>query len=499
MASIDNKIRELRDDFELFSTGLLKIKNKAGELVPFALNEAQRYIYQRLEDQIARTGMVRAVILKGRQQGCSTFVTARFFHKTVLGFGKKTYILTHEQAATDNLFAMTQRYLENYPEALRPELGAANAKELVFTRLDSGYKIATAGNRGAGRSATAQFLHGSEAAYWPAAQEHLSGIMQTIPMEKGTEIILESTANGIGNVFHEIWKKGVAEEGGWQAIFVPWYWQQEYRVDDATVSLTDTDIEYGSLYDLDRQQIAWRRYKINEMGDERLFMREYPSTPAEAFSVSDDQSLITGDIVAKARKVSAMAQGAKVIGVDPARFGNDKTVLTIRQGRVSEIINRVKDQDTMQVAGIVVQAIKKYQPRAVFIDLGGLGAGIVDRLRELGFSEIVHGVNFGGKPLQYEKYFNKRAEMWGEMKAWLAEPPVQIHDDDDLEMDLCGLHYSYDSLGRLKLESKEEAKKRGIKSPDAGDSLALTFAMPVNENDFIPIDSFQPSVRGMGY
>lgn len=499
MKPVDLKVKELRDNFELFSSSLLKIKNKAGELVPFRMNEAQKYIHQRLEDQIARTGMVRAVILKGRQQGCSTYVTARFFHKTVLGFGKRTYILTHEQAATDNLFAMTQRYLENYPNVLRPELGASNAKELVFTRLDSGYKVATAGNRGAGRSATAQLLHGSECAYWPAAQEHLSGIMQTIPMEDGTEIILESTANGIGNVFHEIWRKGVADEGGWQAIFVPWFWQREYRIDDESILLSDSDLEYGDLYGLDRQQIAWRRYKINEMGDERLFMREYPSTPAEAFSVSDDQSLIAGDVVAKARKASTYAHGAKVIGVDPARFGNDKTVLTIRQGRVSEIIGRIKDQDTMQVTGLVVQTINKYNPKAVFVDMGGLGAGIVDRLRELGYSNIVHGVNFGEKAIKQDKYFNKRAEMWGEMKAWLTEPPVQIHDDDDLEMDLCGLHYSYDSLGRLKLESKEDAKKRGIKSPDAGDSLALTFAMPVAEDDVIPPQRYQPSVSGMGY
>ena len=88
-------------------------------------------------------------------------------------------------------------------------------------------------------------------------------------------------------------------------------------------------------------------------------------------------------------------------------------------------------------------------------------------------------MNCGGTPLEELKYVNKRAEMWGLMKEWLGEKPVQIPDDNRLETDLCGLRYNYDSKSRLKLESKEDAKKRGIKSPDDGDALALTFAFPV--------------------
>lgn len=483
------------NNFKEYAHSFLKVKNKAGEIVPFRLNAAQEYIHTQLEKQKKETGMVRAEILKGRQQGCSTYVEGRFFHKTTTNFGIQSLILTHEQAATDNLFGMTQRYYENLPDALKPALSASNAKELSFSKLDSSFKVATAGNKGAGRSVTAQLLHGSEVAYWPSAEDHLAGIMQTIPLEPGTEIIFESTANGIGNVFHSIWNSK-----DWLQIFVPWYWQSEYRC--SNVDLNDEDFEYGELFDLDREQMQWRRRKIGELGnDVKLFMREYPSSPAEAFSVSDEKSLISSVFVQKARKAAAEydRSAPKIIGVDPARFGDDSTVIYIRQGRIAERIAKVRGKDTMEVVGIIINAINRYTPDAVYVDVGGIGAGIYDRLKEMNY-RMVRDVNFGSEPLDKKKYINKRAEMWGIMNEWLSNPPAQIPDDDDIEIDLCGLRYSYDSHGRMKIESKEDAKKRGIKSPDDGDALALTFAFPVRPKhiESSRIITFNTTVSGMG-
>lgn len=442
----------------------------------------------------------KTYICEGLVSHNSTYIEARFFHKTITNFGKKTFILTHEQAATANLFEMTDRYYQNLPERLKPELSASNAKELSFKKLDSSFVVATAGNKGAGRSATAHLFHGSEAAYWPSAEDHQAGIMQTIPMERGTEIVLESTANGIGNMFHRVWQQGESNDGGWIAIFVPWFWQQEYRHEG--VELGDEDYEYGKIFGLDKQQMQWRRYKIGELGgDVKLFMREYPSSSAEAFSVSSDKSLIDSFKVQVARKAVATPDNSapKIIGVDPARFGNDSTSMFIRQGRISERIKKVKGKDTMEVVGEVISAMNTYKPDAVFVDQGGIGAGIYDRLKELGYVNVF-AVNFGGDALDKKKYFNKRSEMWCLMRDWISSQPAQIPDDDVLETDLCGLHYSYDSDGRTKLESKDDAKKRGIKSPDDGDALALTFAMPVKRKEFNKgsFGSFKPSVTGFG-
>jgi hypothetical protein len=166
--------------------------------------------------------------------------------------------------------------------------------------------------------------------------------------------------------------------------------------------------------------------------------------------------------------------------VDPARFGSDRTVIAMRQGRQADILETLSGKDTMEVVGYVVRAIKKYAPDAVLIDIGGLGAGVYDRLREMGYSQC-QPVNAGEKAMDSDRYINKRAEMWDGLKQWLYAGGVSIPDEDAIQADLCGLQYSYDSRGRLKLESKEDSKKRGLRSPDNGDALAMTFALPISE------------------
>ena len=483
-------------DFPTYAREWLKIRDKPGTIRPLILNVAQAYVHQKLEEQLKETGMVRAVVLKGRQMGMSSYIAARFYHHTVTSPGKRTYILAHEQAASDNLFAMAQRFHEHYPEILKPALRASNAKELSFSSLDSGYKVATAGNKGAGRSDTAQYVHGSEVSFWSNAESHLSGLLQTVPLLPGTEIVFESTACGIGNTFHDVWCQGVLKEGGWQAIFVPWTWQPEYVINDENIKVDDEDMAYGKMYDLTIPQLRWRRYKIGELGSPLQFKQEYPMTAAEAFEVSNDMAFMKDEVVVAARKSISTAFGPKIIGVDPARSGRDNTVIMIRQGRVAEVVEVVKGDDTMVVVSKILQALRKYSPDAIFIDVGGLGAGIVDRLRELGY-RMVRGVDFGSSPLDKNRYVNKRAEMYGLMKEWVGDPPCQIPDDDLLQQDLCGLQIDrFDQHNRVVLESKDAFKKRFKRSPDRGDALALTFAFPVRDAEAERLD--MASFSGLG-
>ncbi|MGL6289241.1 MAG: hypothetical protein ACRC2H_00975 [Silanimonas sp.] len=483
------ELRQLRGNFELYAPAALKIREKNGAVRPFRLNAAQREIHRRIEEQLSATGKVRALILKGRQQGCSTYVEGRFYWRVSGEFGKTAFILTHKQDATDNLFGMASRYHEHCPPELQPSTKRANAKELYFDKLDSGYKVATAGGPGSGRSSTAQYFHGSEVAFWPNAEDHMAGMGQIIPNAPGTEIILESTANGLGNLFHKFWQ--LAERGASEyiAIFIPWFIQEEYRLRaPEDYVLDDDEVEYAEINGCDRDQMWWRKRKIEDdfQGDENYFKQEYPANAVEAFVNVGSDPFIKPALVLKARApgIPLKRSGPLIVGVDPARFGDDSTGIIRRHGRVAYGLERINKADGMAVAGRVVRILIDEEPDVVFIDIGGLGGPIYDRLVELKWGHKVRPVNFGEKAYAEERYVDRRSEMWGGMRDWLKTVGgVQIERDDSLMGDLVGPQYDYDSAGRTRLESKQKMRKRGLSSPDAGDALALTFAEPVGTRE----------------
>lgn len=501
--SSDPRIK-LRDDLEFYARNCLKIRTKAGKVEPFVFNRAQRYIHEQLEAQKAATGKVRALILKGRQQGCSTYVGARYYHNTTWAQGRRTFILTHEDAATQNLFEMVNRYHEHCPVFVRPATGAANAKELFFSALDSGYKVGTAGTKGVGRSSTIQLFHGSEVAFWPHAEAHAAGVLQAVPDAPGTEVILESTANGVGNFYHQKWRDAERGIGDFIAVFVPWFWQEEYRKEvPDDFAMDGEEAEYARLYDLSPEQMAWRRNKIAELKDANLFRQEYPATAAEAFQMSGHDSYIPAEIVARARKAACEESGPLVVGYDPAWKGADRHSMAWRSGRkVSKVESRSK-LDTMEGAGWAKQVIDTDKPARMFIDVGGVGAGVYDRLVEMGYGEIVRAVNFGSSPLEPPRLdergkpqggcpLNRRAEMWMKSREWLEDVGgADIPDSDSLHADACGPGYKYDSNTRLVLESKDDMRRREAPSPDEWDAVALTFAEPVAPASSVDLSSFR--------
>jgi hypothetical protein len=245
--------------------------------------------------------------------------------------------------------------------------------------------------------------------------------------------------------------------------------------------LTPEEHDYAQAYRLSDEQMAWRRAKIVELQDENLFRQEYPATAAEAFQSAGTDSYIKSETVMIARSAfNAEAYGPLILGVDPARFGDDRTSLCLRQGRRVHWIRSYSKKSTMEVAGIVKMAIDESGAQQAAIDVGGLGAGVYDRLLELVPKNVcrIVSVNSASSPINGVKYTNKRAEMWGEMRQWLESQPACIPDDDELQADLTQIRYSYDSNGALKMEKKEDMKKRGFRSPDTADSLGLTFAEP---------------------
>jgi len=170
---------------------------------------------------------------------------------------------------------------------------------------------------------------------------------------------------------------------------------------------------------------------------------------------------------------------ALVMGVDVARFGDDESVIVFRKGGDARSIPslHMKGWDTQDVAEQVAASIKEYKPAAVFVDGGGLGGGVVDRLRALGFPQVVE-VNFGGRSLD-PQWFNKRAEMWGTLKLEIGRG-LGIEDHDELQDELAQQEYSVDEKTRkTRLVGKQDMRRIGLKSPDWADALALTYAQPV--------------------
>lgn len=479
----DARLIDIVRDFTLFAPDCLVIRTKSGSIAPFRLNRAQLYAHEKLERQKKETGRVRALILKGRQQGLSTYIQGRLFHGVITRLGTKAYILTHEAEATKNLFEMTQRYYDKLPKGLAPIADKSNQRELQFRRTDSGYSVGTAGNKGAGRSQTIQLFHGSEVAFWPNAEEHARGVLQAISNESGTEIILESTANGIGNYFHSMWKAAEAGQSEYIPVFIPWYWQNEYTASDENFSPTDDEQFLLSLYGTDgltKRHLAWRRLKIAEFSNDHdigleSFKQEFPFSATEAFLNPVANVFINSKHVHKARKQHLESDARLVIGVDVALGDNDRTAIIRRKGRIAYGLETHRNMNTMEIAGYVKRIIEKEKPHRVYIDCIGVGAGVVDRLREHNY-DFVEGINVARSANSKDKFRNLRAELWSDMRDWfMQEMPVQVPDDDLLHGDLCNLGYKYDSAGRLVIESKDDLRARGMPSPDTADALALTF------------------------
>jgi hypothetical protein len=152
--------------------------------------------------------------------------------------------------------------------------------------------------------------------------------------------------------------------------------------------------------------------------------------------------------------------------------------MTMRQGRQQLQLEAWNGKGPMEVVGLAARRIDKWKPDYINIDCTGIGSGIADRLIELGYP--VTRIHFGERAVEEKQYMRRRDEMWGEMAKWFTEEHPSILLDDALAADLTGPQYSYDSSRRLILERKEDMKKRGVKSPDRGDALALTFAVPAS-------------------
>lgn len=494
-ARLLEKIKEWRDPthgLERFSRDCLKILSKEGKLVPLVFNDAQRLLHERLEAQKAEHSMVRATVLKGRRQGISTYVAARFYHKAVLTFGRKVYILSHEKKSSFALFGMVERF-QKY-NAFAPEVGTDNAQMLTFPNLEGSYTVATAGASEGGRGDDVNLFHGSEVAFWQNAEGHFAASVNCVALLPGTEIILESTSAGPTGKYYETFRQGEQDENLYESIFIPWYIQREYyfppRGDfklstEAPDDHNPSEADIARAFDLTDAQMNWRRQKVAELGLPR-FNREYPTTPNDAWASVDTDTFISPAAILKARGRDTIPAGPRIMGVDPAGGGGDRFAIVMRHGNATPVMEwRTKLQHAAAVQW-VKDMIDRHQPDRVNIDSGNMGQAIITTLRSYGpeYSDKIRAVSFGS-PSQMKQAnpsrvgaVNRRAEMYGRLKDWLEDVDghASIPNHDDLASDLASLRQIHRTNLDWLLMSKADMKAKGLRSPDLADALALTFA-----------------------
>ena len=334
-----DKGRMLLDSREYIERFLM-IRDKQANTVPFKLNAAQEKLHKALQEQDAAGKPMRAIVLKARQLGFSTYTEGRIFAYAATHFNSKSLILAHLDSSTSQLFDMIRLFYELLPAPLRPMRSKSNDAQMVFDNpsrnaaerrrcpgLNSSITCNTAGHgAGIGRGSTIQNLHCSEFAFWRGEKaKTLLGLVQAVPAEKGTMIVIESTANGFEH-FQKLWGEAERGENDFVPIFCGWQENPEYSrpVPPGTV-WTEKELELKEKLGLDDEQLSWRRWciKNNCQGDERMFRQEYPSTPEEAFLTSGTGVFDNEVVMARIRAVAEpLARGRFDYDYDGMRITN---------------------------------------------------------------------------------------------------------------------------------------------------------------------------------
>lgn len=243
-----------------------------------------------------------------------------------------------------------------------------------------------------------------------------------------------------------------------------------------------------------RVSIEWAREQILEYGRDHPYVRvnvlgKFPRAGSNKLIGLNDAA----DASHRELPPAHYRDEVKILGVDVARFGDDRTVFFLRQGKAAFKPRTFRNLDTMEVVGQLTMVVDRHEPDAVFIDQTGLGAGVVDRMRQLNYRVI--GVDGAASPSE-ATFLNLRAEMWSKTGKWLRRGGC-IPDDAELISELVAPSYRFNLDNKLTLESKQDLKKRGLPSPDKADALTLTFAASVAKQD--PLDRHERRNKSHDY
>jgi hypothetical protein len=292
-----NEILREFNDHAKFARECLSIRDKNGKTVPFVLQPAQIKLNKIVQDCRAKGRPARIIVLKARQVMISAGTAAQFMHAVPFRAGQKALIVAHEHGASKNIFTYYEQLLNNYQPfggvvAMPARKVDAPAAGVIEWTNGSYIRVATANNLKTGRSFSLRYLHLSEYAFWTDAKTLMTGLMQSVPDDPDTCVVIESTANGVGGDFYQRWKEASDPTSGseWIPMFFAWWEHPQYvrEIQDKVAfqaSITREEQELIQKYSLTLEQIHWRRWAIRNKcgGSEDTFKQEYPGCPEEAF------------------------------------------------------------------------------------------------------------------------------------------------------------------------------------------------------------------------
>jgi hypothetical protein len=498
--SDEDQIRSLLKSFDRYREKFIKIRpREGGERKPFILNAAQQLLHRRLEWELETYGRIRALIPKARRMGVSTYIGARFFYKTATTKGRRAHVVAHRTDSATNLHREVKLFYAELPEPWQPHLGASNARELIFDRLQSIYRVSSAEGGDIGRSDDTHLLHLSEAAFFDNTEDLSSGLLKTVLDQPNTEIMFESTGNGASGMFFNMCEQAHQEKntGLWRLHFLPWHIMPEYSMPVPKDWMAPREFtDYQRLHGLTAEQVYWfwrQNYDLAIMNGgtidaiHRLTKQEFPATFAECFSTDSTLDFFAASLVQKAMLAVAKptAGALKIIAVDPAGDGVDETFVCDREDTAigKRIWGAITSSDQNVQADWLVAAYKRFDMDVICIDSTGLGKGLVDavRLRMRDKAERVVAVNFGHGASNAVQFGNKRAELHFRFNLWL-NGEVSIPNDRQLQEECASYKWGVagcrrDELARLFMTPKEKIRTEIGRSPNRLDGVITSFGV----------------------
>jgi hypothetical protein len=412
---------------------LLKVRTRDGRTARLFANPAQRLFEERRGGQ--------NIVLKARQMGMTTWTAARFFLRTITRPGTLTLQVAHTQQAAEEIFAIVHRFVDLLPGNLRKgplKTGRSNVRQVVFPAIDSQYRVVTAGDRNAGRGLSVQNMHCSELARWPAdPAETLAGLRAALAPEG--ELILESTPDGVGGCFHELWLK--APETGMVRHFFPWWLESRYRSQAAdAATLSEEESALIEKHGLDLEQIGYRR-KLR--ADFRGLARQEFAEDDESCFLASGESVFEIDVLDERLKTVSepvecrfnkdlqiwlppVAGKRYLLAVDPAGGGSEGDysaiqVLDIETGlQCAEYAGHVGG---LELARMVTDLAREYNRAWVVVERNNHGSGVLAYLESPCECQRIYRQN--GQPGWLTTSLSRPAAL-GRLGAALVDEPARF-------------------------------------------------------------------------